>query len=186
MSARTSLLLLVAAIISPALAQSPDRLPITADQVARALAGTGIATTAASVSLPPRVVAAVPDPALNVISIEPPPQRQPDDHSPSRARVRLACVLPTQCLPFYALVAWPKATRLVPSANVTVIANKTFTMRAGAQAILILDDHRSHIQVAVVSLENGMAGQRIRVASPDHKQFYLGEVVNANLLRGSF
>jgi hypothetical protein len=186
MSARASLLFLIAAGIAPALAQSPDRLPITADQVVRALAGSGIAATAANVSLPPRVVAAVPDPVLNVISIELPAQRPPADHSSAYARVRLACALPTQCLPFYALVSWSRATRLVPSANVTVIAKKSFTMRAGAQATLILDDQRSHIQLAVVSLENGMAGQRIRVASPDRKQFYLGEVINANLLRGTF
>ena len=60
------------------------------------------------------------------------------------------------------------------------------TMRAGTHATLVMDDNRSHIQVAVISLENGIAGHRIHVASPDHKQIYVGEVVNANLLRGSF
>ena len=60
------------------------------------------------------------------------------------------------------------------------------TMRAGTHATLVMDDDRSHIQVAVISLENGMAGHRIRVSSPDHKQVYFGEVVNARLLRGSF
>jgi hypothetical protein len=49
-----------------------------------------------------------------------------------------------------------------------------------------MDDQRAHIQVAVISLENGMVGHRIRVATPDHKQTYIGEVVNARLLRGSF
>ena len=60
------------------------------------------------------------------------------------------------------------------------------TMKAGTHATLMLDDQRSHIQVAVVSLENGIVGHRIHVASPDHKQTYVGEVVNARLLKGSF
>jgi hypothetical protein len=60
------------------------------------------------------------------------------------------------------------------------------TMRAGTHATLVMDDNRSHIQVAVISLENGLVGHRIHVASPDHKQTYVGEVVNARLLRGSF
>jgi flagella basal body P-ring formation protein FlgA len=49
-----------------------------------------------------------------------------------------------------------------------------------------MDDDRAHIQIAVISLENGLAGHRIRVASPDHKQVYVAEVVNASLLRKSF
>jgi hypothetical protein len=60
------------------------------------------------------------------------------------------------------------------------------TMKAGAHATLMIDDQRSHIQVAVVSLENGIVGHRIHVASLDHKQTYVGEVVNDRLLRGSF
>jgi flagella basal body P-ring formation protein FlgA len=59
-------------------------------------------------------------------------------------------------------------------------------MRAGTHATLMMDDQRSQIQIAVISLENGMVGHRIHVASPDHKQTYVGEVVNARLLRGSF
>jgi flagella basal body P-ring formation protein FlgA len=64
--------------------------------------------------------------------------------------------------------------------------NVAITMRAGAHATLVMDDDRAHIQIAVISLENGLAGHRIRVASPDHKQVYVAEVVNASLLRKSF
>jgi flagella basal body P-ring formation protein FlgA len=60
------------------------------------------------------------------------------------------------------------------------------TMRAGAHATLLLDDDRSHIQIAVISLENGIAGHSIRVSTPDHKQVYVAEVVNASLLRKSY
>jgi flagella basal body P-ring formation protein FlgA len=64
--------------------------------------------------------------------------------------------------------------------------NVAITMRAGARATLVMDDDRAHIQIAVISLENGIAGHWIRVASPDHKQVYVAEVVNASLLRKSF
>jgi hypothetical protein len=59
-------------------------------------------------------------------------------------------------------------------------------MKAGTHATLMIDDQRSHIQVAVVSLENGIVGHRIHVASLDHKRTYVAEVVNDRLLRGSF
>jgi hypothetical protein len=49
-----------------------------------------------------------------------------------------------------------------------------------------MDDDRAHIQVAVISLESGIAGHTIRVATPDHKQIYRGEIVSANLLKRSF
>jgi flagella basal body P-ring formation protein FlgA len=65
-------------------------------------------------------------------------------------------------------------------------ANMDITMRAGTHATLVMDDDRSHIQVAVITLENGIVGHRIHVASPDHRQTYVGEVVNERLLRGSF
>jgi hypothetical protein len=49
-----------------------------------------------------------------------------------------------------------------------------------------MDDGRAQIEVAVISLESGTAGHRIHVASPDHKQVYLAEVVSATLLTRSF
>jgi flagella basal body P-ring formation protein FlgA len=63
---------------------------------------------------------------------------------------------------------------------------KVITMRAGTHATMLMDDDRSHIQIAVISLENGVAGHSIRVTSPDHKQVYVAEVVNASLLRKSY
>jgi flagella basal body P-ring formation protein FlgA len=65
-------------------------------------------------------------------------------------------------------------------------ANTVITMRVGTRAMLVMDDDRSHIQIAVVSLENGITGHKIRVASPDHKQVYIAEVVSGHLLRRSF
>jgi len=52
--------------------------------------------------------------------------------------------------------------------------------------MLEMDDNRSHIQVSVISLENGNAGDKIRVSSPDRKQVYTAEVIDANLLKRSY
>jgi hypothetical protein len=188
MSTRAFTLLLMAAMTVPAWGQSSSHFALTAEQVARALSVGGIATAAQQVSLPARVVAAETAPALDILSIEPPfSKTQLTGHGPSR--VKLACHQPGECLPFYANVNWPKVDgQTTPSSIISPLAGNAtnITMRAGTHATLVMDDQRSHIQVAVISLENGMAGHRIRVASPDNKQFYIGDVVNANLLRGSF
>jgi hypothetical protein len=195
MTARWIAVLLIAAM--PAWGQSPsqDRFVLTAGQVARALSDRGRQTTDEQVSLQARVVATEPYPVLDILSVEPLGKRQLAEHSPARSRVKLACHLSARCLPFYAIVSWSEPTAgpaAVLSSSSRVVTNELFnpgagiTMRAGTHATLVMDDDRSHIQVAVISLENGIAGHRIRVSSPDHKQVYFGEVVSASLLKGSF
>lgn len=170
MKPRWAPILLMAAAGVPSRAQSslPDHFILTSVRVARAISVAGTPVSAQQVSLPARVVATVPDPELDVVSIE-------------SSRVRLVCHQPSQCLPFYALLSSARTT----SQHLTA-AKEDFTMRAGDQAILTMDDDRAHIRVKVISLENGMAGKRIRVSSLDHKQIYFGEVINSSLLKGSF
>jgi hypothetical protein len=188
---------LIAAMSMPGLGQSQlqDRFALTAAQVARALSESGLQTTEEQVSLLTRVVATESSPALDVLSVEPFGIQPLAEHSRTRSRVKLACHQRGKCLPFYAIVsgaepvAGPAATPSSASAltgNVMFNSKSEITMRAGTHATLVMDDNRSHIQVAVISLENGMAGHRIRVSSPDHKQVYFGEVVSASLLKGSF
>jgi hypothetical protein len=187
---------LMAAISMPGLGQSQlqDRFALTAGQVARALSESGIQTTETQVSLLTRVVATESSPALDVLSVEPLSKQPMADHTRTRSRVKLACRQPGKCLPFYAIVTGSEPTAgsaATPSNASAVTGNMTvspnaITMRAGTRATLVMDDDRSHIQVAVISLESGMAGHRIRVSSPDHKQVYFGEVVSASLLKGSF
>ncbi len=170
MKARWAPILLMAAAGVPLRAQSslPDHFVLTPAQIARAISLAGTPTAEQQVSLPARVVATVPNPELDVVSLAP-------------ASVRLACHQPGQCLPFYALISGrPPATQ--PAS----MAKKDFTMRAGDRATLIMDDDRAHIRVKVVSLENGMAGKWIRVSSLDHKQTYFAEVVTSSLLKGTF
>jgi hypothetical protein len=188
---------LMTAMTMPGLGQSQlqDRFALTAGEVARALSESGMQTAEEQVSLLTRVVATESSPALDILSVEPLGKQPMGDHSRTRSRVKLACHQPGKCLPFYAIVSGSEPTAgsaATPSSASAVTGNMMFnprseiTMRAGTHATLVLDDDRSHIQVAVISLENGMAGHRIRVSSPDHKQVYFGEVVSASLLKGSF
>jgi hypothetical protein len=197
MRARCLSISLMAAMSMPGWGQSQlqDRFALTAGQVARALSESGIQTTEEQVSLLTRVVATESSPALDVLSVEPLGKQSMAEHSPARSRVRLGCHLPGKCLPFYAMVSWSElkaGSATTPSSASPVTGNMMFNlkgeiiMRAGTHATLEMDDDRSRIQVAVISLENGMAGHRIRVSSPDHKQVYFGEVVSASLLKGSF
>jgi hypothetical protein len=172
--------------------QPQGRFALTAAQIAHTLSGKGIQIEAGQVSLLANVVATEPQPLLDVLSVEPLSDRWSGQHSEARSLVKLACHLPGTCLPFYAIVsssggaAGTAKSALAATGNAALKPNATVTMRAGTHAMLVMDDDRAHIQVAVVTLESGAVGHRIRVASPDHKQFYIGEVVSANLLKRSF
>jgi hypothetical protein len=197
MTARWIPWLLMAAmgVAERAQCQLQDRYALTAAQVALAVSASGMLTTAEHVSLLTRVVATEPEPVLEVLSVETLGKGPVAEPSDVRLRVKLACHIQGKCLPFYAIVSSPPSTpgsaNIMPKGSPTLgstvwYAHNEIIMRAGTHATLIMDDQRSHIQVAVVSLENGIVGHRIHGASPDHKQTYVGEVVNARLLRGSF
>lgn len=168
---------------------------LTTRQVAQALSSNGIRITEQQVSLLARVVATDPNPVLDILSVEPLDVRLGEKYPEARSMVKMACHQPGACLPFYAVVRFPQGT-VARGAGVsgTVLASgsellkpkELITIRTGARATMEMDDGRSHIQVAVISLENGIAGHKIRVASSDHKHIYVAEVVGANLLKRSF
>jgi hypothetical protein len=170
---------------------------LTSGQVAHSLARTfadrGITISDSQVSLPASVVASDPEPGLEVRSIEPLGHLASNRPGEVSSAIKLACHEPSACLPFYAIVAFPQAASLNTQASVaaheTVARNRKtpveYTIRAGAHATLLLEDSATHIQMSVVTLENGTAGQTIRVSSPDHKQTYSAQVVSADVLKGS-
>jgi hypothetical protein len=170
--------------------QPQDRFALTADIVARSISKGGIEVVGDQVTLLANVVANEPNPELDVLSVESLSDRWSGEHSGTHSWVKLGCHLSSVCLPFYALVSWPQKpaghTIDTSIASPAALKPKAITMRAGAHATLLMDDDRSHIQIAVISLENGIAGHSIRVTSPDHKQVYVAEVVNASLLRKSY
>jgi hypothetical protein len=194
MKARWVLGLLMAATSIPGWGQSQDWFALSAGQVARALSDKGMQLGNKQVSLPASVVATEPNPVLEVLSVEPPDDQLFGEHSGTHSWVKLGCGEPGICLPFYAILSWTEeriggaSDTSGPSSAVRKSALKpsaVITMRAGTRATLVMDDDRSHIRINVISLENGIIGHEIRVASPDHKQVYLAEVVNAHLLRRS-
>jgi hypothetical protein len=175
--------------------QPKQRFALTVQQIAQTLSEKGIQTSDQQVTMLAKVVASERNPALDVLSVELLDDRSAGQVAEARFRVKMACHLSGRCLPFYAVVKWPvgadehagnpsSGIRLL--GNLILNKNAPFTIRSGAHATLVMDDERAHIEVAVVSLENGMAGQKIRVASPDHKQIYVAKVVSAALLRRSF
>jgi len=175
--------------------QSQDRFALTAQQVARTLSEKGTRIESKQVSLVANVVATEPNPVLDIRAVEPLGEPLPGEHSGTQSWVRVACHEPGTCLPFYAAVNWPAepggsasdAPNAAAAARKPVLkVNAVITIRVGTRAMLVMDDDRSHIQIAVITLENGMTGHTIRVASPDHKQVYVAEVVSAHLLRRSF
>jgi hypothetical protein len=186
--------LLMTAMSLPAWGQSQPqgRFVLTAGQIAQTLSDKGMQIVDRQVSLLANVVTAEPQPLLDVLSVEPLSGRWSGQHSEPRSLVKLACHLPGMCLPFYAIVsgaggaAGSGSSSLAAIGNASLKPNGAVTMRAGTHATLVMDDDRAHIQIAVVTLESGAVGHRIRVASPDHKQFYIAEVVSANLLKRSF
>jgi hypothetical protein len=193
MTAKSIAMLAAAAMSIAGWSQSlpQDRFVITADQVARAVSSGGIEVTAEQVSLLANVVSTEPSPVLDVLSAMPLNNRWSGGNSGSHFYVKLACHIPGECLPFYAVVSWPTEPqgRTTITSNTFIAASKpnaAISMRAGAHAILVMDDGRAHIQIAVISLENGIVGHNIRVATPDHKQTYVAEVANEILLRKSF
>jgi len=176
-------LTLGAAVALPA-AATPGRDPITTAQVAAAISGTGMQTSAQQITMLTNVVATTSVPALKVQSME-----RWGDHG---MKVRMSCASPEECLPFFVAVRG-NGTNTAFSADSDRSSNaiapvkhdpKSFVVRSGTPVTLLIDSERVHIKLSVVCLENGAPGQTIRVASKDHKQTYMAEVVDGSLLRG--
>jgi hypothetical protein len=175
-----SVLALSSAMSLPAAAAS-GRTPITAEQVAYAISGTGTKVSAQQVTLLADVVASAGNPTLRVESME--------QWGAHRMMVRMNCTSSDQCLPFLVALSWsdgdagyPAMTganrRLAPDSPAKPV------VRSGSPAILLLDGDHLHIQLAVICLENGVIGQTIRVATTDHRMTFSAQVVDETVLKG--
>ena len=172
-----------------------QRFTLTASEISQALANQGVPIEDRNVFLLAKVVATESHPVLDVLSIEPLAVGHSPDHIGGDSRIELTCHRPGTCLPFYVMAAL-RDTTLTRAATAPYPARngsrKVFdsrpaiTIRAGAHVTLMMDDDRSHIQISAVSLENGIIGHAIRVASQDHKRVYVAEVINAGLVRRNF
>jgi hypothetical protein len=110
--------------------------------------------------------------------------------TPGMVKVKLRCENNHECLPFYVLVDGVDATepnslgaRPAPPSKATSLPN---LVRAGDHATLVLETPDARMSFPVICLQSGARGQRIRLASPDRRRTYDGEVVAAGMLKGNF
>jgi hypothetical protein len=180
-----STIALCAAMTVPATA-APGRAAVTTEQVAAAISGTGVSVLPEQVTLLTDVMTKSDSPTLNVHSIEP-----WGDH---RMKVRMECASQEDCLPFYVSIRLEQKNGAIAAANFSGQPNanarpnrdpQSFTVRAGSRANLLLEGGHVHIRLSVVCLENGNAGQKIRVESKDPRQTYVAQVVDGGILRGN-
>jgi hypothetical protein len=182
------------------LAQTPEhRFPVTEAMVVSALADRQVPVQGLEVRIAAPITSAAAIPVLDIQSVA-----ANTSHS---ARIRFACHVRHECMPFYATVNWPQrvdVNQLVIGLNrfqtenapmAAAAARKTLPpaaeaasaeMPAGTSAVLVIEDARVHVTLRVISLESGSTGDLIHVATPDHKQRFVAAVVNSGLLRGQF
>ncbi|MGA2534428.1 MAG: flagella basal body P-ring formation protein FlgA [Terracidiphilus sp.] len=172
----------VVCLAMPALAVT-QHYGIRAESVAAAMNGVGMQITPAQVALLTDVVATSSAPRLRVSSIE-----KLGDH---RLMARVECQNPQECMPFFVRInLGPDTGASAPSGQSRVSFSsagqaKPDAVKAGSKATLLLDSAHMHISLSVVCLENGAAGQKIRVSAGERRQIYLAEVINGQLLKGS-
>lgn len=176
----------VAATALLAAAQAaPVRYTITAEQISIAINDMGMSVTPLQVKLLTQVRATTVAPRLKVESI----QRSGN----KTAIVRMGCGDSAECLPFFVKAELNQngGRESTPSSGVQALPNspraapKPPVMRAGSQAVLLLEGERVHIRIPVVSIENGALGQKIRVRASGNRQIYVAEVVDSASLKGS-
>jgi hypothetical protein len=112
-----------------------------------------------------------------------------NDRADGSAKVKLRCQDNHECLPFYILVHGlgrvnGERTRVhaVPVVQASSLQN---VIRGGDHATLILESADSRMSLPVICLQSGVRGQRIRVSSTDHRQFFDAEVVATGMVKGS-
>lgn len=164
----------------------PAHFAISPEQVAIALGSAGIQVDPTQVALLSAAVATSTTPNLKVRTVAP-----SGDHT---ALVRIECLNARECLPFFvriqtgssgdALAAPLHAEQHRVSPHQQASA-RSVVVRAGSQAVLLLESERVHIRIPVICVENGATGERIRVKGTLNRLTYTAEVVDANLLKGS-
>lgn len=157
---------------------------VQASQVADALSRAGMDVTAREIKIGVDVLAGTPDPVLDVLDAE--SNRNAGFHP---VWVKLACRDSAECRPFFIEVAWhgslPELVK-VKRTQMPIHAYQLPIIHFGDRATLVAEGPGSRLEIAVIALQNGSAGQVIQLATPDHKLFYRGVVVSKSMLKVSF
>jgi hypothetical protein len=175
-------------IAIPTAAQTqPSRSAITPQRVANAMSDAGWKVSPGQVKLLSQVTTSR-DTWLQVVQVK--------HWQGNQLKVELRCHEPRSCLPFYVLVnEGGKADKagLTADAGADTDGKQAALempvekplIRSGDPATLKFADKGLSITMPVICLENGQRGQRIRVASADHKRFYKAEIVGPGLLKAT-
>jgi hypothetical protein len=184
-------ILAVASKFACGAAPAPDRFAISPGRVSSALQQAGILAKSSQVEFLSAVTSMAENPQLTVVNVS----RWRDGDS----KALLRCRNNRECLPFYVVLHDNKATGRISANFVNSPQSKPNAglkprqqsaekplVRGGQRATLIIKNRDLRISLPVICLENGKRGETIRLSSPDRKQKYTGEVVEAGLLQGNF
>lgn len=171
-----------ATLMPMAMSQADVRRSATsARQVMDAMAQAGIAVRPDQIDLLSGISGARESSSVRVVSVT--------DRTAGTAKVKLRCQDNQECLPFYVLVHGLNGVRVsstrTPSVPVVQASSVQNIVRGGDHATLILESADSRMSLPVICLQSGVRGQKIRVASPDHRQFFDAEIVATGVLKGS-
>ena len=167
--------------------QSATDTRIDAAQVASLLSSGGIDIRAAQVRLPTPVPVRHSNPPLEIGALQ--------SIDKSNAKVRLRCREAGECLPFYVIVTWQNEQQFEQAqqrwrasmnraTSILSPIHRPLSVRAGESATLVLEGKNVRIQLPVICLNNGSAGEYIRVTTNDRKRIYRAEVVAPGWLKG--
>lgn len=113
--------------------------------------------------------------------------------------VRLMCRRAQDCLPFYILLH-PSDRAAIPTVGTPVLASQfavnqltpaqkkrtASLVRAGSRAVLLLSNGAAHIRTAVICLESGERGGRIRVRNLATKRILSAQIIDRGLVQAWF
>jgi hypothetical protein len=169
------------------------RYPVTTENVVAAMRQRSLPADGVQIRMPAAVTAAVANPALEIRAINVGDSRS--------AQLLVGCRAASDCIPFYVSASWTapvtlssqlstgSAAKAAPASGQRLskasLPEDTDALRAGASAVLLLEGDRVHVRLRVVCLEAGAPGDKVRVATPDHRQAYVAEVLGQGLLKGS-
>ena len=184
-----SLRIIFLAIAGASAWSSPNSFLIDVNRIVATLSQRDLPVSPNQVQLLANVRSTQENPDLEVMTVMPWQQ--------ASVKVRVRCRQREACLPFYVIVTGRTlaeitrathpggATPPTDSTRTVAAAHGPLLVRAGDRATLVIMNQHMLIQLPVVCLANGGEGKQIRVASTDHKQIYLAEVVGSELLKGS-
>ena len=103
----------------------------------------------------------------------------------------MECANSAECVPFFVAIEGAERPEDIgimgwdmEPLHGSQTAAGSLVVHAGSAANLVLEGPHMHMQLPVICLESGRAGETIRVTSKDHRQTFSAEIVGRNELKG--